>query len=74
MFFFYAKENNLLAFVPYLYVLLDFQDEDDAVTWQTYKGQLTEKQEKTREKVIKRTQKASGPIFITYLTAMKFLL
>lgn len=33
------------------------EDEDDAVTWQTYKGQLTEKQEKTREKVIKRTQK-----------------
>lgn len=35
------------------------EDEDDVdeVTWQTYKGQLTEKQEKTREKVIKRTEK-----------------
>lgn len=36
------------------------QDDVDEVTWQTYKGQLTEKQEKTREKVIKRTEKASG--------------
>ncbi|KAE8685217.1 DNA-directed RNA polymerase 2 [Hibiscus syriacus] len=37
------------------------EDEDDAdeVTWQTYKGQLTEKQEKTRDKIIKRTEKAS---------------
>ncbi|XP_039021080.1 kanadaptin-like isoform X1 [Hibiscus syriacus] len=35
------------------------EDEDDAdeVTWQTYKGQLTEKQEKTRDKIIKRTEK-----------------
>uniref|UniRef100_A0A7N2KXK0 FHA domain-containing protein n=1 Tax=Quercus lobata TaxID=97700 RepID=A0A7N2KXK0_QUELO len=37
------------------------EDEDDAeeVTWQTYKGQLTEKQEKTRDKILKRTEKAS---------------
>lgn len=33
------------------------EDDNDEVTWQTYKGQLTEKQEKTREKVIKRTGK-----------------
>ncbi|KAM4124326.1 hypothetical protein ACB094_01G222400 [Castanea mollissima] len=35
------------------------EDEDDAdeVTWQTYKGQLTEKQEKTRDKILKRTEK-----------------
>ncbi|KAH7554375.1 hypothetical protein JRO89_XS12G0184300 [Xanthoceras sorbifolium] len=35
------------------------EDDNDEVTWQTYKGQLTEKQEKTREKIIKRTEKAS---------------
>uniref|UniRef100_A0A7N0UWR3 FHA domain-containing protein n=1 Tax=Kalanchoe fedtschenkoi TaxID=63787 RepID=A0A7N0UWR3_KALFE len=33
------------------------EDDSDEVTWQTYKGQLTEKQEKTREKVIKRLEK-----------------
>ncbi|CAI9752773.1 unnamed protein product [Fraxinus pennsylvanica] len=33
------------------------EDEVDEITWQTYKGQLTEKQEKTREKVIKRLEK-----------------
>uniref|UniRef100_A0A2P2KWR9 Smad nuclear interacting protein n=1 Tax=Rhizophora mucronata TaxID=61149 RepID=A0A2P2KWR9_RHIMU len=33
------------------------QDEVEEVTWQTYKGQLTEKQEKTHEKIIKRTEK-----------------
>ncbi|KAL6553077.1 hypothetical protein OROGR_006919 [Orobanche gracilis] len=35
------------------------EDEDDVeeITWQTCKGQLTEKQEKTREKVIKRLEK-----------------
>ncbi|KAJ4833081.1 hypothetical protein Tsubulata_001057 [Turnera subulata] len=33
------------------------EDDGDEVTWQTYKGQLTEKQEKTREKIIKRTEK-----------------
>ncbi|KAL3526645.1 hypothetical protein ACH5RR_011301 [Cinchona calisaya] len=31
--------------------------EVDEITWQTYKGKLTEKQEKTREKVIKRLEK-----------------
>ncbi|XP_038892995.1 kanadaptin [Benincasa hispida] len=35
------------------------EDEVDEVTWQTYKGQLTEKQQKTREKVLKRTEKIS---------------
>ena len=38
---------------------MDIQDDADEVTWQTYKGQLTEKQEKTRDKIIKRTEKAS---------------
>ncbi|KAL2329756.1 hypothetical protein Fmac_017337 [Flemingia macrophylla] len=38
------------------------EDEDDAeeVTWQTYKGQLTEKQEKTREKIIKRMERIAN--------------
>ncbi|KAL0350740.1 UNVERIFIED_CONTAM: Kanadaptin [Sesamum radiatum] len=35
----------------------DTEDEVDEITWQTYKGQLTEKQEKTRDKVIKRLEK-----------------
>ncbi|XP_060672433.1 uncharacterized protein LOC107416514 [Ziziphus jujuba] len=35
------------------------EDDVDEITWQTYKGQLTEKQEKTREKVIKRMEKAT---------------
>ncbi|KAM1009885.1 hypothetical protein ACFX13_046135 [Malus domestica] len=33
------------------------EDDGEEVTWQTYKGQLTEKQEKTREKVLKRLEK-----------------
>ncbi|XP_057981949.1 uncharacterized protein LOC131167209 [Malania oleifera] len=33
------------------------EDDVDEVTWQTYKGQLTEKQGKTRDKVIKRYEK-----------------
>ncbi|PIN00081.1 Anion exchanger adaptor protein Kanadaptin, contains FHA domain [Handroanthus impetiginosus] len=33
------------------------EDDVDEITWQTYKGQLTEKQEKTRDKVIKRLEK-----------------
>ncbi|KAL2522982.1 SMAD/FHA domain-containing protein [Forsythia ovata] len=33
------------------------EDEVDEITWQTYKGELTEKQEKTRDKVIKRLEK-----------------
>ncbi|KAK7273260.1 hypothetical protein RIF29_14309 [Crotalaria pallida] len=38
------------------------EEEDDAeeVTWQTYKGQLTEKQEKTREKILKRMEKIAN--------------
>ncbi|EPS74444.1 hypothetical protein M569_00311, partial [Genlisea aurea] len=35
----------------------DNEDEVDEITWQNYKGQLTEKQEKTKEKVIKRLEK-----------------
>lgn len=35
----------------------DNEEEIDEITWQTYKGQLTEKQEKTREKVLKRLEK-----------------
>ena len=37
-----------------------FQDDTDEVTWQSYKGQLTEKQEKTREKILKRMEKVSS--------------
>ncbi|RZC77173.1 hypothetical protein C5167_001308 [Papaver somniferum] len=33
------------------------KEETEEITWQTYKGQLTERQEKTREKIIKRTEK-----------------
>ncbi|KAK2968615.1 hypothetical protein RJ640_028262 [Escallonia rubra] len=35
------------------------EEDVDEITWQTYKGQLTEKQEKTRDKVAKRLEKAS---------------
>ncbi|GLT62007.1 hypothetical protein SLA2020_346760 [Shorea laevis] len=33
------------------------EDDVDEVTWQTYKGKLTEKQEKTRDKIVKRMEK-----------------
>ncbi|KAL8471860.1 hypothetical protein ACS0TY_029193 [Phlomoides rotata] len=33
------------------------EDDVEEITWQTYKGQLTEKQEKTRDKVVKRLEK-----------------
>ncbi|XP_076883354.1 uncharacterized protein LOC143532088 [Bidens hawaiensis] len=36
------------------------EDDLDEITWQTFKGQLTEKQEKTREKVLKRLEKISN--------------
>ncbi|KAL1322919.1 hypothetical protein AAHE18_14G232800 [Arachis hypogaea] len=36
------------------------EDDVDEVTWQSYKGQLTEKQEKTREKILKRMEKISN--------------
>ncbi|KAK7820784.1 protein phosphatase 1 regulatory inhibitor subunit ppp1r8 like protein [Quercus suber] len=42
------------------------EDDADEVTWQTYKGQLTEKQEKTRDKILKRTEKASVLVIITF--------
>ncbi|KAJ0099379.1 hypothetical protein Patl1_21584 [Pistacia atlantica] len=45
------------------------EDDIDEVTWQTYKGQLTEKQEKTREKVIKRTEKASASFSYDFVLA-----
>lgn len=35
------------------------QNGADEITWQTYKGQLTERQEKTRSKIIKRMEKVS---------------
>ncbi|KAJ7974248.1 kanadaptin [Quillaja saponaria] len=38
----------------------EIEDDGDEVTWQTYKGQLTEKQEKTRDKVMKRMEKISN--------------
>ncbi|OVA16881.1 Forkhead-associated (FHA) domain [Macleaya cordata] len=34
------------------------EEDTDEVTWQTFKGQLTERQEKTRDKILKRTEKA----------------
>ncbi|KAK1438944.1 hypothetical protein QVD17_04757 [Tagetes erecta] len=36
------------------------EDDLDEITWQTFKGQLTEKQEKTREKVLKRLEKIAN--------------
>lgn len=36
------------------------EDDDEEVTWQSYKGQLTEKQEKTRDKIIKRMEKIAN--------------
>ncbi|XAR51605.1 hypothetical protein NMG60_11006279 [Bertholletia excelsa] len=36
------------------------EDDVDEITWQNYKGQLTEKQEKTRDKVIKRLEKIAN--------------
>ncbi|CAL0318762.1 unnamed protein product [Lupinus luteus] len=38
----------------------EFEDDADEVTWQSYKGQLTEKQEKTREKILKRMEKIAN--------------
>ncbi|XP_068637367.1 uncharacterized protein [Aristolochia californica] len=36
------------------------EDDMEVVTWQTYKGQLTEKQEKTRSKILKRLEKVAN--------------
>lgn len=47
-----------------MYDTLIFQDEVDEITWQTYEGQLTEKQEKTRDKVIKRLEKVTFPVIL----------
>lgn len=38
----------------------DIEVEEEEVTWQTYKGQLTEKQGKTRDKIIKRNEKVAN--------------
>ncbi|KAF7100700.1 hypothetical protein CFC21_102182 [Triticum aestivum] len=38
----------------------DGEDEADEITWQTYKGQLTDRQEKTRSKLIKRMEKVAN--------------
>ncbi|XP_020264409.1 kanadaptin [Asparagus officinalis] len=35
-------------------------DGEDEITWQTYKGQLTERQEKTRGKILKRMEKVAN--------------
>lgn len=40
-------------------MILDIQEDVDEISWQNYKGLLTEKQEKTRDKVIKRLEKVS---------------
>lgn len=60
-------ENLLNDFCIHWFILVYIQDTGDEVTWQTYKGQLTEKQEKTRGKILKRTEKASAMILITCL-------
>ena len=44
------------------------------MTWQTYKGQLTEKQEKTRDKIIKRTEKASPFLFVNSSQEMNLMM
>nr|ACF22717.1 FHA domain protein [Brachypodium distachyon] len=36
------------------------EDEADEITWQNYKGQLTDRQEKTRSKIIKRMEKVAN--------------
>lgn len=36
------------------------EEDREEITWQTYKGQLTERQQKTREKVIKRIEKIAN--------------
>ncbi|XP_054814552.1 uncharacterized protein LOC129315063 [Prosopis cineraria] len=36
------------------------EDDSDEVTWQSYKGKLTEKQERTREKITKRMEKIAN--------------
>ncbi|KAJ4972964.1 hypothetical protein NE237_006138 [Protea cynaroides] len=38
----------------------EIEEDAEEVTWQTYKGQLTEKQEKTRNKIIKRSEKIAN--------------
>lgn len=38
----------------------EIEDDLEEITWQTYKGQLTEKQEKTRDKVLKRLEKIAN--------------
>ncbi|KAM5559160.1 hypothetical protein ABKV19_020685 [Rosa sericea] len=38
-------------------IIEEAEDDGEEVTWQTYKGQLTEKQIKTRDKITKRMEK-----------------
>ncbi|XP_043702106.1 kanadaptin [Telopea speciosissima] len=38
----------------------EIEEDVEEVTWQTFKGQLTEKQEKTRNKIIKRAEKIAN--------------
>ncbi|KAL6961098.1 hypothetical protein U1Q18_038863 [Sarracenia purpurea var. burkii] len=40
--------------------LEEIEDDVEEISWQNYKGQLTEKQEKTRDKVIKRLEKIAN--------------
>lgn len=44
---------------------LDMKEDVEEITWQTYTGELTPKQEKTKEKVLKRLEKVSFlfPVF-----------
>ena len=46
--------------------VLGSQDDADEITWQTYKGQLTDRQEKTRSKIVKRMEKVSTCTEISY--------
>ncbi|KAI3884259.1 hypothetical protein MKX03_017099 [Papaver bracteatum] len=41
-------------------VIEEAEEVTEEIIWQTYKGQLTERQEKTREKIIKRTEKIAN--------------
>lgn len=45
-----------------LILLCILQNGADEITWQTYNGQLTERQEKTRSKIMKRMEKVNSHV------------
>lgn len=61
------------VFHNHWHIAVCIQDDGEEVTWQTYKGQLTEKQEKTRGKILKRTEKASVLSMMTYFLTTECL-